>query len=264
MIKTKTGICFVDAETSYLLTTVFGLKQLGYISHENIIEDWSIYCIALKFIDNPKIYSFSVDPTDLKNDYDVVNSVREVLSETKLLIGHNLDKFDLKKFNTRLIYHKLPPIDHKILTLDTLKAARKHFAFTSNRLDYLGEFLGIGKKMQHREGNPWAKLIRGIDVDTTLKHMVDYCKRDVSPLLEEVYKRIRPYIDHPDLTVRQRDEEYSCTHCGSLEVQKRGTRITKAGKLYTRYQCQACGGWGSEKIQEKKKDDDTIIWSSDE
>lgn len=256
--NTKTGILFGDLETSYMLLTEFALKNNGYISHENIIQDWNIYCGAFKFLDSDRIYTFCVDHSDPTNDYEVVKQIRELLVDTKLLIGHNLDKFDLKKFNTRLIKHGLPPLDHKILTLDTLKAARKHFAFTSNRLDYLGRFLGIGTKLQHRDGNPWQKLIRGIDVKNTLKHMVEYCVADVSPLLEGVYLKLRPYIDHPKLAGRIDGTNLYCQHCGSTELQSRGTRLTKAGNTMYKFQCTElhCMGWTS---SNKHRDDIVII-----
>lgn len=250
MFKTNTGIGLIDLETSYLLLTDFGLRNNGYHSPESIVQDWNIYCGAFKFLDNSKMYAFCVSPDDLTNDYEVVKQLRELLVETKLLIGHNLDKFDLKKFNTRLIYHSLPPIDHKILTLDTLKVAKKHFAFTSNKLDYLAKFLGVDAqgKLPHKDTNPWAKLIRGIDVKETLEYMLAYNKHDVFPLLEGVYLRLRPYIDHPLLgeKIKSHGDVY-CQHCGSNEMQSRGTRLTKAGISRYRYQCQnrGCMGWTS-------------------
>jgi hypothetical protein len=251
--KTKTGIVLLDTETSFMKLADFSLKNSGFISPDNIIEDWSMYCVAWKFLDVKKTYSACVNSNDIKNDKEIVSMVREVLEDTKLLIGHNLDKFDLKKFNTRLIYHKLPPINHKILTLDTLKVARKHFAFTSNRLDYLARFLGIGHKMPHVEGNPWLKLINGVEVEKTLKHMTDYCKYDVDPLLEGVYLRMRPYIDHPKLSGPIKDGcEVYCQHCGSNDLQRRGDRVSKAGIFSTQYQCKErhCMGWTSTKEKE--------------
>lgn len=247
--KTNTGILSVDFETSYMMVETFGLKQYDYIPHENVVQDWSIYCGSFKFVDQPKVFSVSVDPNDLHNDKALVEEVREVFAHTKLLVGHNLDKFDLKKFNTRLIYHKLPPIDHKILTFDTLKAAKKHFSFTSNRLDYLGQFLGIGNKIYHKDGNPWRNLNRGIDVKKTLKHMVEYCENDVYPLLEQVYLRLRPYVDHPKLGGSMNHDNVYCTHCGSQELQSRGLVPTKSGYSRHNYQCKErnCMGWSSYK-----------------
>lgn len=247
MLKTSTHIGLFDLETSYMILTDFTLSNKGYISHENILQDWSIYCGAFKFLDNPKVVSFCVDPKDPTNDKELCLKLREYLVETKLLIGHNLDKFDLKKFNTRLIKHGIPPLNHKILTLDTLKAAKKHFAFASNRLDYLAKFLGVnpGGKMPHSDGSPWAKLIRGVEVKKTLHHMVEYCKYDVAPLLEGVYLKMRPYIDHPKLGGAISDTNIYCQHCGSTELMSRGTRLTQAGRLFRRYQCKErhCMGW---------------------
>lgn len=247
--KSETGILFMDTETSFATTANFGLAvNGGYISPDNLLTDWNIYCAAWKFLDQKQIHSVSVSPEDPTNDKAVVSTLRDVLENTRLVVGHNMDKFDMKKFNARLIFHSLPPIDHKILTLDTLKAAKKHFAFTSNRLDYLGQFLGVGGKLPHREGNPWIKLIKGIEVKETLAHMEEYCRYDVSPLLEGVYLRLRPYIDHPMMGGKiVSGEEVYCQHCGSGHLQRRGNRLTKAGLSYTQFQCQErhCMGYTS-------------------
>lgn len=247
MLRTNTGIGLVDLETSYLLLTDFQLRNNGYHSPENIVQDWNIYCGAFKFLDSG-METFCVNPKTPTDDKQVIKQLREYLTQTKLLIGHNLDKFDLKKFNTRAIKHGIAPIDHKILTLDTMKVAKKHFAFTSNKLDYLAKFLNVCDKgkLPHKDTNPWAKLIRGIDVKETLEYMVAYCAHDVSPLLEGVYLKLRPYIDHPFLggKIASEDDIY-CQHCGSRDLQSRGARYTKAGLPRKQFQCNEihCKGW---------------------
>lgn len=253
MFKTKTGIVLVDIETSFMKLADFSLKNSGYISHSNILQDWNIYCMAWKYLDNSKVYSACVSVDDVTNDYLICKTFGEVLKDTKLVVGHNLDKFDIKKFNARLIKHKLPPIDHKILTLDTYKAAKKHFSFSSNRLDYLSDYLGVGRKLPHPAVNPWFKLLTNPDQET-LNHMVKYCKHDVSPLLEEVYLCMKPYIDHPNLTDRQKGDQYICTHCGSTNITLQGTRFTRTGKKMQKYACSKCHGYGSDPIREESNE----------
>lgn len=247
MFKSKTGIVLLDAETSFMLLADFQLKNYGYIPPQNIVQDWNIYCVAWKFLEESKTHSTKVNIEDVTDDYSVCSTVREVLADTKLLIGHNLDKFDLKKLNTRFIKHRIEPIDHKILTFDTLKSAKKHFAFTSNKLDYLAGFLGVGRKLPHSH-NDWYKLLTDPD-QKTLNFMTTYCEHDVNPLLEGVYRRLLPYVDHPNLTDRQKGDEYICIHCGSTNIQKRGISFTKAGTKKQRYQCNSCHGWGQDKYE---------------
>lgn len=249
-MKNKTEICLIDAETSFMLLAEFTLKNSGYIRHTNIVQDWSIYCAAWKFLGNSRVYSAQVNINDITNDKQVCEHIRDSLENVSLLVGHNVDAFDLKKLNTRLIKHNIMPLDHKILTFDTLKAAKKHFKFSSNKLDYLADYLDIGRKLPHTN-NDWFKLLTDPD-QQTLDFMVKYCKHDVSPLLEGVYLRLKPYVDHPNLTLRQKEDQYICIHCGETDTQHRGTRITKDGKLYQRYKCMDCGGWGSDKIKEEK------------
>jgi hypothetical protein len=251
MFKSKTGILFWDIETSKMLLGEFALKNNGYISPANIYEDWSIYCGAYKFSDQKNVTTVSVTYKDLKNDKAIVKQLRDVLEDTRLIIAHNGDRFDLKKLNTRIAFYHLKPLDHKILTFDTLKAAKKHFAFTSNRLDYLGRFLEVGRKMEHKMDDPWMKLLRGKDVKETLAHMTEYCGHDVE-LLEAVYNRLKPYCAHPNLNGFNAEDRIACPNCGSGHMQKRGTRVTRAGTLFQQYQCQdkECGAWSSESIQQ--------------
>jgi len=257
MFKTKTGIVQIDAETSFMLLADFQLKNHGYISPSNIVQDWSIYCVAWKFLDGPRTYSSQVDISEVKNDYKVCSDIREVLQDTKLLVGHNLDKFDLKKLNTRFIYHGIEPVDHKILTFDTLKAAKKHFCFSSNKLDYLANYLGVGRKLPHSHSD-WFKLLTDPD-QTTLDFMVKYCKHDVNPLLEGVHLKLKPYVDYPNLTGRLKGDDYICTHCGSTDYMKWGFKYSKAGKKIQRYQCNACRGWGQEAYSELDEDGPTEV-----
>ena len=81
----------------------------------------------------------------IRNDKRIVVGLWKMLDEADIIIGHNAKNFDVKKSNTRFIANGLtPPSPYQII--DTLEVSKKHFAFTSNRLDFLGEFLeGKGK-----------------------------------------------------------------------------------------------------------------------
>ena len=79
--------------------------------------------------------------------------------ESFVLLAHNGDKFDIKKFNAACIKHDLPPVQER-QTIDTLKQARKHFRFDSNRLDYLGRFLEVGEKMETGGYTLWNDIVQ--------------------------------------------------------------------------------------------------------
>ena len=78
----------------------------------------------------------------------------------------------------------------KFNSIDTLKMARAGFKFNSNKLDYMGDYLGLGQKIK-TEFNLW-KDITLKNCPIAMNKMVKYCKRDVT-LLEEVYNKLQPY-----------------------------------------------------------------------
>lgn len=169
------------------------------------------------------------------NDRALVESLWRLFNEADVLVGHNGDAFDIKKANARFIFHGLtPPEPYK--TIDTLKIARRHFKFDSNRLDFIGQYLGVGRKLPHTGKHLWFGCMRGDKKSWAT--MKKYNAQDVV-LLEKVYKKLRPWVaNHPNLTLY--DGRGACPACRSNRVQKRGVHITLKFKKQ-RYQCQECG-----------------------
>lgn len=237
-------ICLWDLETSGAVVSTWNLYP-DSIPHQNILQDWYIICGAWKFLGKKPTKAVSVlqDPerfaTDHRDDYHVVKTLRDVLENVDILVGHNGDRFDLRMFNARLIYHKLPPLP-KIITIDTLKEAKKVAKFTSNRLDYLGDFLGSGGK-QNTSPGLWLRAQSGDK--GAIREMVKYNKTDVE-ILEELYLRLRPYMKtHPNLSP---PEERSCPRCGSTHTIVNKIRTRASGSRYRTYQCRSCGGYFSD------------------
>lgn len=237
-----------DIETSGIVATTWNLHPES-ISHKNMIQDWFIICAAWKELGKDKIETVSVldNPERLgtkgiTNDYHVIKTLRDMLQDVDILVHHNGDKFDIKMFTTRLIYHNLPPLP-KLTTVDTLKEVRKVARFTSNRLDFLGHTLaGIGK--QETPEGTWLKSMQG-DPDA-IHTMVEYNKQDVN-VLEAVYLKLRPYMkNHPHRGVLEGNEPaHSCPKCGSTNVHKDGIRLTAAGYKRQEMKCNDCGGYHS-------------------
>jgi len=228
----KPKILFYDIETSHINTLVFSLWPTS-IPPASILADWHIICAAWKWQGKAKIHTAAV--TDKNNDKLVTEKLSQAIHEADVIVAHNGDKFDIRKLRARMIYHDMKPISTPV-SIDTLKSARKEFAFTSNRLDYIGQFLGVGKKIptnhelwvQARVGNKKA-----------IKAMLKYNKQDVT-LLEAVYDKLRPYMqNHPNMNLFMGTAQ-NCTNCGSSSLIKHGTRRTRVG-LYQRYLCKDCG-----------------------
>lgn len=234
----------LDIETSYNIVPTFSLWP-KFISHDNIIQDWYIICAAWKWSGQKRVHGAYTYDT---NDYGVVKKLREAVIEADEIVYHNGDRFDFKKLNTRVILNGLNPMP-KPKSIDTLKQAKKHFAFTSNRLDYIGRVLCDDKKLDTGK-NLWFRVLQG--EKKAVDEMYKYNKQDVL-LLEKVWDKLRVHIDYgvnPNINELLGDK---CTNiqCGSSNLQSRGYRYTIAHK-YRRYQCQDCHKWCSSSTPEKR------------
>ncbi len=239
------NILLWDVETAPIVAAVWGLYNQD-IHHDSIIEDWFIICASWKWLHKKKIHSVSLlgderrFKANHKDDYYVIETLHKILSKADVLVAHNGDAFDLKKFNSRAIYHGFKPIPPP-KTVDTLKEARKNFKFTSNRLDYLGQHLGVGKKIDTPKGL-WMRALRG--VKSAIKTMVVYCNGDIK-ILEEIYLKLKPWMaNHPNYNVYVNEEDQKCPNCGGYDLRQEGHRFTKTGKK-KRFSCRSCGKWSS-------------------
>lgn len=251
MDKYTPKIVVWDIETSLMEVPTFSLWP-KYIPHNQIIHDWYLICACWKELGKKKIHSTSVldDPKrfkkDYRDDYHVVKTIRDMLDDVDILIHHNGDRFDIKKFNSRLIYHDLEPLP-KIVSIDTLKVAKNIAKFTSNRLDYLGVHLGVGGKLATTPGL-WFEVMKGSD--KAVKEMVKYNKVDVQ-VLEDVYMKLRKYMpSHPNVA---QPYTMNCTKCGSGNVHKHKVRVAASGVRRQQYQCQDCGGYFTSRKAEASK-----------
>lgn len=238
----KPKIILWDIETSGIVATTWNLYPT-VISHHNMLQDWFIICAAWKELGKKTVKTVSVmdDPKrftkDSTDDYYVIKQLREMLSDVDILIHHNGDKFDIKMFNSRLIYHGLPPLP-LLATVDTLKEVKKVSKFTSHRLDFLGtKFFGSGK--EDTPPGTWLKAMKG--EKKAIRDMVKYNKVDVE-LLEKLYLKLRPYMKaHPHTgAMLGVDRNGSCPKCGSTSFKRNGLRFTATGLHKQECQCKEC------------------------
>jgi hypothetical protein len=246
----KPRILLWDIETTHNIVASFRLWGEDYIPHQNLIQERYIVCAAWKELGERKVHTvstldnakrFSANPHD---DYHVVKTLHDTLSEADVVVAHHGDAYDMKFFKGRAIAHGLPPLP-PIVQIDTKKVAKGQFLFNSNRLDYLGQYLGVGRKIETTPGL-WMKILTGTDSvrRKAIGEMVTYNQQDVL-LLEDVFKKLMPYVQTQlNSAMFSYSETLACPKpwCGSENVQSRGTHKAQV-KEYKRYQCQKCGGW---------------------
>jgi uncharacterized protein YprB with RNaseH-like and TPR domain len=231
-------ILLLDIETAPSLGWVWAKWETNVIDFKS---DWYVLSYGYKWLGEKEVkvvglVDFPGYDRDRENDKQLMKSLWKLLDEADVIIAHNGDKFDIPKVNTRFLTHGLkPPTPYK--TVDTLKIARSNFAFDSNKLDDLGRYLKIGRKLPHTGFHLWMGCMSG-DREAW-KTMKKYNGHDVE-LLQDVYNIVRPWDKkHPHINQGQAE---TCPKCASTNVQRRGYNFALLSRSQ-RYQCRNCAGW---------------------
>jgi DNA polymerase elongation subunit (family B) len=230
-------ILLFDIETAPSLGWVWGKWQTDVIEFD---KDWHLLSFAWKWLDEKKINVLALPdfPGYDRNrecDKKLVTELWKLLSEADVVVGHNIDKFDIRKANARFVIHGLkPPSPYK--TVDTLKLSRSKFKYDSNRLDDLGRYLGVGRKLPNTGKSLWLGCMSGDKRSWAM--MRRYNAQDVA-LLERVYLKLRAWsTTHPNLSFFTRAD--SCPVCQSDELHRDGYRYLRTGKRQ-QFECESCG-----------------------
>jgi len=178
----KPRVLIYDIETSYNIVKAFRAGYNLTINPGDIIKERKIICISYKWLDEDRTYTIAWDKN--QDDKFLLEQFIEVLNEADLIVAHNGDRYDIKFIKARAVKQGLK-MRIKYPSFDTLKVAKSKFLFNSNKLDYLGEFFGLGKKIPTT-----MALWDGVILDKcpkAMNKMIEYCERDVK-LLEDIYK----------------------------------------------------------------------------
>lgn len=242
-------ILILDIETFPMLSHVWELWEANAL---DVVTHSIIACFSAKWRNGKQITKALPDYKGYKpgaeDDRAIVKELRELLDEADIAVAQNGRRFDFKRINARIIKHGMtPPSPYS--TVDTLVDARRIFGFPSNKLDSLGEYLGVGNKLHTGGFKLWQECMKGNAA--AWKRMKRYNAQDVT-LLERVYEKFLPWMTtHPNLAI------YSgvtcCPKCGSTKFQSRGV-ARQATRTYQRFQCQSCCGWfkGVESLKDQR------------
>ena len=228
-------ILIFDVETSFYHFVGWGTYK-QFIQHYQITQHQYIISWAAKWLYDDNVQSDVVTPEEAKNrdDKRVLQSIWKLLDEADIVIGHNGDRFDLRKLSWRFISQDMtPPSPSR--TVDTLKIARREFFAPSYKQDFLTKYFQLQNKLE-TNFQLWKDCEAG-DPEK-LEEMVEYNRHDVIGL-EELYLRIRPYIrNHPNLGVLM--DMDVCPNCGSEHIEEtEGIYFTTANQFPV-YRCQGC------------------------
>jgi predicted PolB exonuclease-like 3'-5' exonuclease len=226
-------ILLLDIESSPNVAHVWGLWQQN-VGINQLMESSYVLCWAAKWLGEDEIIFDSVHQSKPKK---MLKGIYDLLNAADAVIHYNGTKFDIPTLNKEFLLHNyVPPSPYK--QIDLLRVARSQFRFPSNKLDYVAQRLGLGKKQEHEGHDLWVKCMNG-DKDAW-KRMETYNIQDVV-LLESLYCRLLPWIkNHPNSNLFA--DSPVCPTCAGTQLQKRGSAVSSTG-TYQRYQCKDCGSW---------------------
>lgn len=204
---------------------------------EQVKEHPYILCVGYKFIGEKTTHCLA--GWEMTQE-EMLDKTIDLISEADAVVSKNGIRFDIPWIRTEIAKYKLrplPPLTH----IDLEKVARYYFRFLSNKLEYIVQYLGIGKKVEHEGFRLWRKVMEGDE--QARKRMVKYCKGDVK-ITDKLYHYLKPHIaDHPILRAIGAEV---CPSCHSKHTQRRGFRYTRYFSIQ-RHQCNDCHAWFSGK-----------------
>jgi hypothetical protein len=237
-------IVTLDIETAPIESYHWGLWDQN-IGLEQILSEWTILSYSAKWLGKQEVEYQSTGGkgvNKVRDDSSLLKSLWKILDEADIVVVQNGKEFDIKKINARMLLTGLPPYS-PIKIIDTKIVAKKHFGFTSNKLEWMSKHLTEVKKSAHKlfpGFELWKECLK--DNPKAWAEMKKYnCDDTVST--EQLYLKMRPWIEgHPNVAAYSTLEKIMCAKCGSQNVQKRGKHLTQCGE-YHRFCCKDCGGW---------------------
>ena len=248
-------ILLCDIETAPTKAYVWS-RWKNNVYQDQVISEGFVLTWAAKWLGGDTIFSDALPnypnyATDPEDDSEIIRAAWHLLDEADILVFHNGDRFDIPWLNTRFLYFGLDqPGPYK--TVDTLKILKRHFKFPSNRLDSVGEYLGLGRKLETGGFPLWKDCLNGDD--DAWRKMVDYNCEDIL-LLERLYLRIRAWDRlHPNASLYSDNSVLRCVVCGSDSLEPLDKFAYTATGAFSVFKCGSCGKHNRSRVTAKSTD----------
>lgn len=216
-------ILFYDIEVSYGLARAWRPTYNGVISYSDFKVHPKIICISWKWNNSDEVNTVRWDKSH--DDKELLKQFIPELNKADFIVAHNGDKFDLPWIKTRALKNGLD-MHPSYSSVDTLKIARYNHKFPSNRLDDIGDYLGLGRKIK-TDMQLWDDVFEGNQ--KALEKMIEYCEQDVV-LLEKVYNELAKTTLAPNHSgVENGETKQTSPYTGSKNIELVKTTTTSAG-----------------------------------
>lgn len=229
-----TRILVIDVETRPMESRHWGIWNQN-IGISQIQKPDGMLCMAAQFVGERRVH-FASQWDD--GEKGLAKSVRKLMDEADVIAGWNSNRFDLPWLNRILIESRLPePSPYK--TLDLMRVVKKRVRLPSYKLDFVAQWLGVGKKLRTGGYDLWDDVLAGVpSAQTKMRRYNIQDTRLTVAVYEEL--RSRGWVSPPVNASIQLG--HVCPHCESERLQARGYEMT-ATRRYKRWQCLDCKRW---------------------
>lgn len=252
-------ILLLDIETAPHRVYAWGLWGQD-ISTNQIVEPGYTMCFAAKWLGEKSVLFQRVEGQQGSRKFQesqarMIGAAHGLLDKADAIVHYNGAKFDVPTLNKEFLgFNLTPPSPHT--DIDLLRVVKKRFRYPSNKLDYVAQALGLGKKVKHMGMDLWRRCMDGDE--SAWRLMRRYNIQDVR-LLEPLYERLLPWIQpHPNFAVFLDNDEPTCPNCGGTSLGRRGTYRTQTQE-YLRYRCNNCGKWSRSRTTIRARGDKSVL-----
>lgn len=250
--RKEAKVLLVDLEVSPTLGYSYGQWQTNILRVE---RPPVLLSFAWKWLGEKQTHCLTLHDRATVQQGDDSLLVRELwnlFNEAEIIVAHNI-AFDNKVANGFFLRNGLPPASW-YKTFCTLQTARRYFKLDNNKLDYLGQLLGVGRKTATTHADVWYDCLIHDD-PKAWKKMAIYNIQDVD-LLERVYEKLLPFAtNHPNgaLAAGREDICPRCMHQSDFKV--KAYRKTGAQVNAIQLQCRNCWGYVTRPLTKEEREE---------
>jgi DNA polymerase elongation subunit (family B) len=231
-----TRILCIDVETRPMESRHWGLWGQN-ISISQIQRPDGLLCFAGQFVGERKVH-YASQWGD--GERGMIRAAHRLFDEADVVMGWNSDKFDIPWLQRCFIEQKLhEPAPFK--KLDLMKRVKAKARLPSYKLDFVAQWLGVGRKLRTGGYDLWDDVLAGCA--KAQGKMGRYNIQDTR-LTVAVYEelRARGWVSPPvNASIM---EGHVCPHCEGERLQARGYEYRNT-RRYKRWQCRDCHRWSS-------------------
>lgn len=225
-------ILFYDIEVSYGLARAWRPGYKVRLAYDDFEKHPKIICISWKWNTSDEVFTAEWDAN--QEDKELLEVFIPELNKADFIVAHNGDNFDLPWIRTRALSHGLAMYP-TYNSVDTLKVARYDHKLPSNRLDDIGDYFGLGRKIK-TDRQLWVDVCTNHSPVALLK-MMEYCEQDVL-LLEKIYNKFAAFTQPKvHVGVLNGENKQTSPYTGTTNIAHVKTTTTKAGTIRHTMKC---------------------------